>query len=87
MNKKKTGSDKESKQEETPEPEIKVIEKKEVMNIKQAKDLLTKEQKERQRQMSIISFQPHTLFELKKEKNAHMAEMEHSGGANSDDMK
>jgi hypothetical protein len=39
-------------------------------SLNKAKELLTKEQKERQRQMSIISFQPHTLFELKKEKNA-----------------
>ena len=27
--------------------------------------------------MSIISFQPHTLFELKKEKNANLQEMSH----------
>ena len=58
------------------------------MNLKQAKDLLTKEQKERQRQMSIISFQPHTLFELKKEKNAQLLEFDNSGGEqNSNEMK
>ena len=34
-------------------------------DIQKAKAALTKEQLDKQRQMSIISFQPHTLFDLK----------------------